>query len=76
MGANTIKIFAISNLVLKPDFYESNFLISEMNVEEPKTIVNSSNIENEINYDIWIIGIIVIVIIVSITVYLKIQSKP
>jgi len=38
--------------------------------------VDSSNIENEINYDIWIIGIIVIMITISITAYLKIQSKP
>ena len=47
-----------------------------MNLEEPKTVVDSSNIENEINYNIWVIGIIVIVIIILITAYLKIQSKP
>jgi len=76
VGANSIKIFAISNSVLKPDFYESSFLVSEINLEEPKMTVDSSNIENEINYDIWIIGIIVIVITISITAYLKIQSKP
>jgi len=76
VGATSIKIFAISNSVLKPDFYESSFLVSEMNLEEPKIVVDSSNIKNEINYDIWIIGAIVIVIITSITAYLKIQSKP
>ena len=74
--ANSIKIFAISNSVLKPDFYESSFLVSEINLEEPKMTVDSSNIENEINYNTWIIGIIVIVVIISITAYLKIQSKP
>ena len=47
-----------------------------MNLEEPKTVVDSSNIENEINYNTWMIGIIVIVVIISITAYLKIQSKP
>jgi hypothetical protein len=47
-----------------------------MNLEEPKTIIDSSNIENEVNYKIWIIGIIVIIIIISITAYLKIQSRP
>ncbi len=76
VGANSIKIFAISNSVLKPDFYESSFLVSETNLEEPKTTIDSSNIENEINYNIWIIGFIVIVIIIVITLYLKIYSKP
>jgi hypothetical protein len=47
-----------------------------MNVEEPKTIIDSSNIENEINYEMEIVGITVIIIIISITAYLKIQSKP
>ena len=34
-GANTVKIFAISNSVLKPDFYESSFLVSENNLDMP-----------------------------------------
>ena len=76
VGANSIKIFAISNSVLKPDFYESSFLVSEKNFEEPKILINSSNIENEINYEIETIVIIGIVIIIAITAYLKIQSKP
>ena len=76
VGANSIKIFAISNSVLKPDFYESSFLVSEINLEEPKMTVDSSDIKSENNYDIWIVGIIVIAITISITAYLKIQSKP
>jgi peptide/nickel transport system substrate-binding protein len=76
VGANSIKIFAMSNLVLKPDFYESSFLVSETNLEELKITIDSSNIENKINYNIWIIGIIGIVIIIAIITYLKIQSKP
>ena len=57
-GANSIKVFAISNSVLKPDFYESSFLVSKNNVELPSVMVNISNIENEINHNIWIIPII------------------
>ena len=34
------------------------------------------DIKSENNYDIWIVGIIVIAITISITAYLKIQSKP
>ncbi|MDC4212635.1 MAG: ABC transporter substrate-binding protein [Candidatus Nitrosopumilus limneticus] len=76
LGANSIKIFAISNSVLKPDFYESSFLLSENNLDEPKIIVDTSNIKNEINYDILIVGIIVMIAIILIVKYLKNQSKP
>ncbi len=75
LGANSIKIFAISNSVLKPDFYESSFLLSENNLDEPKIIVDTSNIKNEINYDILIVGIIVMIAIILIVKYLKNQSK-
>jgi peptide/nickel transport system substrate-binding protein len=77
-GANSIKIFAISDSVLKPDFYQSSFLISENNVELHSTVINTSNIENKINYNVWIIPIILIIAIIGITAYVKIkyQSKP
>ena len=68
VGANSIKIFAISNSVLKPDFYESSFLVSEINLEEPKNSRihqilkmklitnmdnwNHSSCSNHINYSI------------------------
>ena len=29
IGANNIKIFAISDSVLKPDFYESSFIVTD-----------------------------------------------
>ena len=75
IGANNIKIFGISDSVLKPDFYESSFLVTKNNLELPQTTINVENIENEINYNIWIIPILIIVGIVA---YLKIkhQSKP
>ena len=77
-GANSIKVFAISNSVLKPDFYESSFLVSKNNVELPSVMVNISNIENEINHNIWIIPIMLIIVIIGVIVYVKTkyQSKP
>ena len=33
IGANNIKIFAISNSVLKPDFYESSFIVTNYKEE-------------------------------------------
>jgi len=75
IGANSIKIFVISDSVLKPDFYESSFLVSKNNSELPHTLVHVENVENQVEYSFWIIPI---VLIIGIGVYLKIkyQSKP
>ena len=77
-GANSIKVFAISNSVLKPDFYESSFLVSKNNSELPSAMVNTSNIENEEDHNVWIIPIILIVTVILVIAYIKIkyQSKP
>ena len=70
-GTNQIKIFGISNSVLKPDIYETNFIITKEKSEIPKTEINIQNIESEINYDVWVIGIIIAAIIIAITIFLK-----
>ena len=69
IGANNIKIFAISNSVLKPDFYESSFIVTENSAELP--VDSQRDLEfskNESQYWIWIIPIIVVV---GIVIYLK-----
>jgi peptide/nickel transport system substrate-binding protein len=75
IGANSIKIFAISNSVLKPDFYESSFLVTEKNLELHNNVIKIENKEDKIDYNIWIIPI---VLVIGIVIYLKIkyQSKP
>ena len=77
-GANSIKVFAISNSVLKPDFYESSFLVSKNNSELPSAMVNTSNIENEEDHNVWIIPIILTITVIVVIAYVKIkyQSKP
>jgi len=77
IGTNGIKIFVISDTVLKPDFYESSFLVSGKKIELPNTMINITNMENQINYNLWIIPIILITIIIITIVYVKIkyQSK-
>ena len=35
IGANNIKIFAISDSVLRPDFYESSFMVTAEKTELP-----------------------------------------
>ena len=67
IGANNIKIFAISDSVLRPDFYESSFIVTEMKIELPtknSEIVEFS--ENEFNYEFLVIPIIIIVGIIII----------
>ena len=66
IGANNIKIFAISNSVLKPDFYELGFIVTEKEEKLPTSIPSDKIfVENESNLWIWIIpvGIIFLSII-------------
>lgn len=69
IGANNIKIFAISNSVLKPDFYESSFIVTDSKTDLP--IATNENIEfskKESEYGLLIIPIIAFIVI---TIYLK-----
>ena len=68
----------MSDSVLKPDFYESSFIVSKNNLELPTTITQTSTIQNQTNYNEWIIPIILITIIIGIAVYVKkkYQSNP
>ena len=61
-GASSIKIFAISESVLKPDFYESIFIVTENRAELPDNF--SGNIQfskNGIEYELLAIPIITII---------------
>jgi peptide/nickel transport system substrate-binding protein len=65
-----MKIFAISNSVLKPDFYESSFIVTEETAELPKIdYVNTKFSEKESEYWIWIV--VLIAVILGIVIYLK-----
>jgi|APSaa5957512535_1039671.scaffolds.fasta_scaffold02812_8 peptide/nickel transport system substrate-binding protein len=76
IGANSIKIFAISDSVLKPDFYESSFIVSDSEISLP--ISNTEEIEfteNEPKYWFWIIPVTLIIIIAA-YVKKRNQIKP
>ena len=69
IGANNIKIFAISNSVLKPDFYESSFLVTDVKAELPTSLfTNIEFTENKSEYWIWIIPIL---FFIGMGIYLK-----
>ena len=69
IGSNSIKIFAVSNSVLKPDYYKSAFIITENQLELPTS--NSKGVQfssNQTEYWMWIIPAIIIIAIIT---YLK-----
>ena len=61
----------MSDSVLKPDIYETNFLITKEISEIPKTDIEMQNTNAEVNYDIVLIGIILISIIIGIAIVVK-----
>jgi len=76
IGANNIKIFAISDSVLKPDFYESSFIVTDNKISLP--VSNTDEIEfteNEPKYWFWVIPII-LSIIIAIYIKKRNQIKP
>ena len=69
-GAKDLKIFAISNSVLKPDYYSTSFLVVENKGVLPE--INQNDIEfNENNSFEWIWLIVPITIIVTTAIYIK-----
>ncbi|QUC63881.1 ABC transporter substrate-binding protein [Nitrosopumilus sp. K4] len=73
VGANSLKIFAISSKVLKPDYYTTSFLVTESYEELPKA--NQDKVEFD-TYDVYQIAwiIIPIIIITAIIIIKKIKS--
>jgi peptide/nickel transport system substrate-binding protein len=70
IGAKDLKIFAISNSVLKPDYYSSSFLIVENNVKLPE--LNQKNVEFNQNDSFELAWLIVPVIItIGTIIYIK-----
>ena len=61
-GTGNVKIFAISDSVLKPDFYESSFIVTEKKTELPNSSIQGIGIlQNESSYEFLIIPIVTII---------------
>jgi peptide/nickel transport system substrate-binding protein len=70
IGANDIKIFAISNSVLKPDFYGTSFLVTDVDNQLPEVSQNRVAIVDTEEMALWI-AIPIIVIIIAVLIYIK-----
>jgi peptide/nickel transport system substrate-binding protein len=69
-GANDLKIFALSNSVLKPDFYSTSFLVTDSQNQLPEIAQDEIEFRESEETSLWLI-IPVIGIIITIVVYLK-----
>ena len=74
MGANDLKIFAISNSVLKPDFYSTSFLVTGYQNQLPEISQDSIQFEEDKDEFLWML-IPIIGVIIAIVVYLRKRSK-
>lgn len=70
IGAKDLKIFAISNSVLKPDYYSSSFLIVENNVELPELDQKDVEFNQNDSFELTWLTVLAIIIIGTIT-YIK-----
>ena len=62
----------MSNSVLKPDFYESSFIVTDNKISLPMSNTNEIEFtESEPEYWFWTIPIILIIIVVA---YVKIRN--
>ena len=72
IGGNNIKIFALSDNVLRPDFYESGFLVTEKQSSLPATELETNEVTKEnTSYEILLIVTPIIVVLSGIVIYLK-----
>ena len=75
IGANDLKIFAVSEEVLRPDIYSVSFLVVNNSTELPK-IITSDVQTDEKNTDFTSIGMIILgIIIVGTILYLRRSRK-
>lgn len=70
IGANDLKIFAISDSVLKPDFYSTSFLAIENQSSMPTTTQDKMQFLEDEELILWIL-ILIIIIAIGASVYLK-----
>ena len=74
-GANDLKLFAISDKVLRPDIYTTSFLAVDSDAEKLPD-VSIDDIQNNIESDsnLWIILVILLIIIIPIAI-VKLRRK-
>lgn len=75
VGANTLKIFASSDEALRPDIYETSFLVVEGQTELPTVPISQVENDSDDTSYAGILSIIIGTIIVGIIVYIRRKRK-
>ena len=75
VGANTLKVFASSEEALRPDVYETSFLVVEGQTELPAVPISEVESSSEDTSYIGIVLAIIGAIIVGIIVYIRRKRK-
>ncbi len=75
IGANDLKVFAVSESVLRPDIYSVSFLAASDATELPNITVTETQLESEKNEYASIASIIIGVIIVGSILYIRRKRK-
>jgi peptide/nickel transport system substrate-binding protein len=70
IGANDLKIFAISNTVLKPDFYATSFLVTNDQNQLPEISQDGTQLRGNEETDLWFV-LPIIGIIIAVGIFLK-----
>ena len=73
IGAGNLKLFVVSGTVLRPDFYQTSFLATELS-EMPTVEVDSSQIVQE-QSDYTGISALVIIVIIGIIIFGKMRNR-
>ena len=69
-GAKDLKIFAISDSVLKPDYYSTSFLIVENNGVLPELNYDDTEFNQNDSFE-WVLLIVPTIIIITTIIYIK-----
>ena len=75
IGANDLKVFAVSESVLRPDIYSVSFLASSETTSLPDVSINEIQTDSEKNEYVSIAAIILGVIIVGSIMYIRNKRK-
>ena len=75
VGANTLKIFSSSDEALRPDVYDTSFLVVEGQTELPTIPISQTESSSEDTSYVGIVFIVIGAIIVGIIVYVRRKRK-